>query len=93
MNELIVYILLGVSGLAILTGDFKLFWNLLDLLQHLSYLIYINIEFPYHLKTYLQIFKMVTLKPLLDLLKVDEIIQLIVGNIPYIPPQGKMKDQ
>lgn len=84
-NELIVYILFAVSGVACLTGDLQLFWNLLDLLQHLSYLIYINIAFPAHLEMFFQIFKMVTIKPLMDFCRVDELIAWVIGSIPHIP--------
>lgn len=37
-------------------GNIGIFWNLLDILQELSYLKYINVAFPEQLQTYFALF-------------------------------------
>lgn len=44
-----IYVFIGSSSLSILTGNFELFFNMLALLQQLSYVRYLNIPFPSHL--------------------------------------------
>jgi len=35
--------MITLSAFCIITGSFEIFWNLMDLLQYLSYIKYINI--------------------------------------------------
>ena len=51
-----LYLILGLVILSILTGGVEIFYNLLDLLQVISYLKYINTQFPYNLETYLNLY-------------------------------------
>jgi len=66
--------MVGIGTIAIMTGSLEMVWNLLDMLQLLSYIKYVNIDFPLNLDTYFEIFKLVTISPLLKLLGVDSIL-------------------
>ncbi|CAD8107684.1 unnamed protein product [Paramecium sonneborni] len=55
-NYYILYILAGFAGGSILFGGVDFFYNLLDTLQMLSYLKYINTQFPYNLEQFFQLF-------------------------------------
>lgn len=55
----------GIAALSIMTGSLEMFWNLLDMLQLLSYIKYVNITFPYNIDTYFEVFKLITISPFL----------------------------
>ncbi|CAD8198174.1 unnamed protein product [Paramecium octaurelia] len=55
-NYYILYILAGFAGGSILFGGVDIFYNLLDTLQMLSYLKYINTQFPYNLEQFFDMF-------------------------------------
>lgn len=76
--------------LSLITGSMDIFWNLLDQLQLLSYIKYVNIDFPLNLDTFFELFKIVSISPLLDLLGFNDFIrQLNGGEIPYQRPAQK----
>ncbi|KAM3132644.1 hypothetical protein pb186bvf_015316, partial [Paramecium bursaria] len=56
-NLYLLYLLLGMLFFSILFGGIDVFYNLLDLLQILSYLQYVNTEFPYNLQQFLNLFQ------------------------------------
>lgn len=83
----------GTVILAILTGSFEMVWNLLDMLQLLSYIKYINIDFPLNLNIYFEIFKLITISPLLKYLRVDDILSMLnEGIVPFLETENKFKD-
>lgn len=45
-----------MAGGAILFGGIDIFYNLLDTIQMLSYLKYVNINFPYNLSSFFELF-------------------------------------
>jgi proprotein convertase subtilisin/kexin type 5 len=45
-----------MAGCAILFGGLDIFYNLLDTLQMLSYLKYVNTQFPYNLQSFFNLF-------------------------------------
>lgn len=76
--------------LSLITGSMDIFWNLLDQLQLLSYIKYVNIDFPLNLDTFFELFKIVSVSPLLDLLGFNDFIRLLNGGeIPYQRPTQK----
>ena len=80
-----MYTMVGIAALALMTGSLEMVWNLLDMLQLLSYIKYVNINFPLNLDIYFEIFKLVTISPLLKLLGVDFILSALNdGESPYI---------
>ncbi|CAD8097693.1 unnamed protein product [Paramecium sonneborni] len=85
MNELMIYSTATFSGLLFLTGNYVVFFNLLDLLQTLSYLKYMQYKFPSHLSLFLETYTKISLEPILNILKVDEFIaDLNGGTIPNL---------
>ncbi|CAD8115156.1 unnamed protein product [Paramecium primaurelia] len=55
-NTYILYFIGAMCGGSVLFGGIEVFFNLLDTLQMLSYLKYINTQLPYNLQTYFQLF-------------------------------------
>ncbi|CAD8151634.1 unnamed protein product [Paramecium pentaurelia] len=53
LNDAIMYSMISISGLAFLTGNAIMFFNLIDLLQSLSYIRYMQYDFPPHLIQFL----------------------------------------
>ncbi|CAK78577.1 unnamed protein product, partial (macronuclear) [Paramecium tetraurelia] len=80
MNNAIIYTTASISGLLLLTGNWIVFFNLLDLLQTLSYIRYMQYRFPPHLRQFLDTYTKISLKPILDQLKVDEFIAKLNGG-------------
>ncbi|CAD8154790.1 unnamed protein product [Paramecium octaurelia] len=84
LNEATMYSLTAISGLAIVTGNVAMFVNLLDLLQSLSYLRYMQYQFPPHLIEFLNTYTKVSLQPILDQLKINELfIKMNGGTLPF----------
>lgn len=48
--------MLGLACIAFLFGGLNIFWNLLDLLQLLSYIKYFNVQYPYNVDFYFTLF-------------------------------------
>lgn len=55
-----IYVFIGSSSLSVLMGNLDLFFNMLSLLQQLSYVRYLSVPFPSHLDSYLKVFKVIT---------------------------------
>ncbi|CAD8129077.1 unnamed protein product [Paramecium sonneborni] len=55
-NFYMLYFIGAMCGGSVLLGGVEVFFNLLDTLQMLSYLKYLNTQFPYNLSTYFQLF-------------------------------------
>ncbi|CAD8206541.1 unnamed protein product [Paramecium pentaurelia] len=55
-NSYILYFIGAIFGGSVFFGGINVFYNLLDNLQMLSYFKYLNIEFPYNLNMYFDIF-------------------------------------
>ncbi|CAD8124659.1 unnamed protein product [Paramecium sonneborni] len=84
LNDAMMYSMASIAGLALLTGNMLMILNLLDLLQSLSYIRFMQYQFPPHLRLFLDTYTKVSLQPILDYFKVDEIItQLNGGLLPY----------
>ncbi|CAD8093998.1 unnamed protein product [Paramecium sonneborni] len=56
-NTYMLYFICVMCGGSILFGGFEVFFNLLDTLQMLSYLKYINTPMPYNLQIYFELFR------------------------------------
>ncbi|CAD8085139.1 unnamed protein product [Paramecium primaurelia] len=76
-NEAVIYFQISLSSLCLMTGSSELFWNLMDQLQYLSYIKYINIRFPPNLNIYFDVFKMITINPLIQAFGIDKLLNLI----------------
>ena len=80
-----MYTMVGIAALALMTGSLEMVWNLLDMLQLLSYIKYVNINFPLHLETKIKKIKIETINQLIKLLDVDFILSALNdGESPYI---------
>ncbi|CAK88114.1 unnamed protein product (macronuclear) [Paramecium tetraurelia] len=53
----VLYVLGGVSIIGLLVGSLEFYWNVLDNLQILSYITFINVNFPYMHNKFLEIFE------------------------------------
>ncbi|CAD8103015.1 unnamed protein product [Paramecium primaurelia] len=83
-NDAMIYSMVSIAGLAMVTGNMVMILNLLDLLQSLSYIRYMQYQFPPNLRQFLETYTKVSLSPILDYFQVDEFIaQLNGGFIPY----------
>lgn len=74
----------GIAAISALTGNLEIVWNLLDMLQLHSYIKFINISFPYNLDTYFEIFKLITISPLVNYLGIDKILSFLNGGVAPI---------
>ncbi|CAD8079160.1 unnamed protein product [Paramecium primaurelia] len=91
-NEAIIYSLAAISSVCLLTGSTELFWNLMDQLQYLSYIKYVNIQFPNNLNIYFDMFKLVTISPLMKTLGIDAFFNSLDGEATYfIKTQSKFE--
>ncbi|CAD8106491.1 unnamed protein product [Paramecium sonneborni] len=84
MNEAMIYSMISISGLVVLTGNTILFFNLLELLQSLSYIRYMKCQFPPHLSQFLNTFTRISLSPIFDYFQVDQqLSRLNGGKLPF----------
>lgn len=51
--------MIGFFVLAFILGGLDIFWNLLDILQLISYFKYFNLIYPYNLTYYFELFSFV----------------------------------
>ncbi|CAK78000.1 unnamed protein product (macronuclear) [Paramecium tetraurelia] len=89
-NSYILYLLIGFAILAFLFGGLDIFWNLLDTLQVLSYLKYLNVLYPYNLETYFQLFGFAEFDFLKSNFSVED---LISSSIEIEDPALKFKEE
>ncbi|CAD8171155.1 unnamed protein product [Paramecium pentaurelia] len=82
-NEAIIISLVILSTICLLTGSSDVFWNLMDQLQYLSYIKYINIEFPSNLNIYFEVFNLISISPLISALGFDVLFNAIDGPTNY----------
>ncbi|CAD8120365.1 unnamed protein product [Paramecium sonneborni] len=75
-NQAVIYFLISISGVCLLTGSSEIFWNLMDQLQYLSYIKYINIQFPPNLNIYFEVFKLISIEPVTQALGIDNLLNL-----------------
>lgn len=54
-NDVFIYIILIIMVSCFLTGGFDMIFNIMDLFQLISYLKYLNIDFPYNVSVYFDI--------------------------------------
>ncbi|CAD8149832.1 unnamed protein product [Paramecium octaurelia] len=80
LNDAMMYSMAGVSSLALGTGNSIVFFNLLDLLQSFSYLRFMQSQFPPHLRDFLNTYTKVSLQPILNYLKVDQLLEDLNGK-------------
>ncbi|CAD8208385.1 unnamed protein product [Paramecium octaurelia] len=94
MNDIMIYSTVSISGFLLLTGNQIVFFNLLDLLQQLSYIKYMQYRFPPHLRQFLETYTKISLQPILESLHVDEIIaKLNGGTLPYLGKKSQQSKQ
>ncbi|CAD8093432.1 unnamed protein product [Paramecium sonneborni] len=84
LNDIMIYSMIGISGLSLLTGNAIMFFNLLDLLQSLSYIKYMQYSFPPHLMQFLNTYTKVSLQPILERFQIEELFRsLNGGSLPF----------
>ncbi|CAD8102878.1 unnamed protein product [Paramecium sonneborni] len=69
-----------VMILALLTGSTIMFFNLLDLLQSLSYMKFMQYQFPPHLTIFLNTYTKVSLQPIFDYFETDQYLRKLKGE-------------
>ncbi|CAD8116378.1 unnamed protein product [Paramecium sonneborni] len=70
---------------------FRIISNLMDQLQYLSYVKYISIQFPPNLNIYFEVFKIITIEPIIQNMGINKIFNLIYQEEFYqIPNDGKI---
>ncbi|CAD8046542.1 unnamed protein product [Paramecium primaurelia] len=90
LSQLIIYSVLALAIVSFLSGNLEILFNLIDVLQQLSYIRFININFPYHLDLYFDVFSFVTLQPLLDYVQFNSFFEDYLNlETPEIFPTGK----
>ncbi|CAD8125624.1 unnamed protein product [Paramecium sonneborni] len=82
-NERIIISLMSISSICLLTGQSDIFWNLMDQLQYLSYVKYINIQFSPNLNIYFELFKIITISPLISALGFETLFNSLDGEKQY----------
>ncbi|CAD8200347.1 unnamed protein product [Paramecium octaurelia] len=73
-SKYVLYVLLGLAIFAFLVGGMQIFWNLLDILQLISYLQYFNILYPYNVDTYFQLFDFAQFDFIKSVVNIEDII-------------------
>ncbi|CAD8151592.1 unnamed protein product [Paramecium pentaurelia] len=74
LNDAMMYSLAGVSSLALVTGNPIILFNLLDLLQSLSYLRFMQYKFPPHLYAFLNTYTKISLQPIFNYFHIDQFL-------------------
>ncbi|CAD8213956.1 unnamed protein product [Paramecium pentaurelia] len=93
LSRIVMYIILIVSGIAFLFGNLEILWNLLDMLQQLSYMKFHNLQFPENLKIYFEIFSIGSFTPIINFFQTDIYLQnLFDYQIPIIPAKWKFEE-
>ncbi|CAD8103948.1 unnamed protein product [Paramecium sonneborni] len=91
-SKIVMYIILSVSCIAFLFGNLEILWNLLDMLQQLSYMKFHNIEFPIHLSSYFEVFTIGSVTSFVHLFQTDQILlNLFNFQTPIIPAKQKFE--
>ncbi|CAK68196.1 unnamed protein product (macronuclear) [Paramecium tetraurelia] len=94
MNDAMMYTTIAISGFALLTGTPAMLFNLIDLLQQLSYIRFMQYKFPSHLRQFLESYTKISLKPVLDYLNLDQILtNLNGGQLPFQPRKNQPSSQ
>ncbi|CAD8162332.1 unnamed protein product [Paramecium pentaurelia] len=83
-NEAIIISLASLSSICLLTGQSEIFWNLMDQLQYLSYVKYINIGFSPNLDIFFDVFQLITVSPLMSALGFQKLVDSLDGNRNYV---------
>ncbi|CAD8165030.1 unnamed protein product [Paramecium pentaurelia] len=93
-NSILLYIMAFMAGGAILFGGLEIFYNLLDTIQMLSYLKYINTQYPYNLETFFDFFGFAQLSFISKYLNLQEQIDPYIAyeNLKPIPEKIQMDD-
>ncbi|CAK71424.1 unnamed protein product (macronuclear) [Paramecium tetraurelia] len=90
LSKYILYLLFGFAVLAFLFGGLNIFWNLLDVLQLVSYLQFLNVEYPYNVKNYFTIFGFAQFDYIKQYINLEQYISEYV-NTPDADP--KFRDE
>ncbi|CAD8193166.1 unnamed protein product [Paramecium pentaurelia] len=86
------YIILILLAVSILFGGLDIFYNLLDTIQLLSYLKYINLQFPYNLQTYFEIFGFAQLSFIQNYLNIEDFFSNYISLEELKPLPKKIQD-
>ncbi|CAD8112404.1 unnamed protein product [Paramecium primaurelia] len=91
-NEFVIYSLISIACFAFISGNLEIFWNLIDTLQQLSYMKYLNLQFPQNLSIYFEVFTLVTIQPITDKIKLSGFFEeMFQFTSPYIPAYGRFE--
>ncbi|CAD8080922.1 unnamed protein product [Paramecium primaurelia] len=93
-NQYIFYVIGTISGTALLFGGLDIFYNLLDTIQILSYLKYIDSQFPFNLQQFFNYFELVQMNFIQKYFNIYDLFNLcpINENFNNIPLKIKQDD-
>ncbi|CAD8122013.1 unnamed protein product [Paramecium sonneborni] len=93
-SSILLYIMAGMAAGAVLFGGLEIFYNLLDTIQMLSYLKYINTQYPYNLEQFFEFFGFAQLSFISKYLNLQEQIDPYIAyeNLKPIPEKILMDD-
>ncbi|CAD8155199.1 unnamed protein product [Paramecium pentaurelia] len=80
LNKYVLYILLGLAAFSLIIGGLHIFWNLLDILQLISYLQFFNIIYPYNVDTYFRLFDFAQFDFLKIFLNIEDLVNNYVSS-------------
>ncbi|CAD8102918.1 unnamed protein product [Paramecium sonneborni] len=91
-SKIVLNVIIIVSGISCLFGNLEILWNLLDLLQQLSYMKFHNLEFPVNLQDYFEVFDIGSFTPMISKLQIDIYLQNIFNfSVPVIKAKWKFE--
>ncbi|CAD8214880.1 unnamed protein product [Paramecium octaurelia] len=93
LSRIVLYFIVFISGISFLCGNLEILWNLLDLLQQLSYMKFHNIAFPQNLESYFEVFTIGSFTPIADKFQIDQNLRDIFDfQIPVIQAKWKFEN-
>ncbi|CAD8047540.1 unnamed protein product [Paramecium primaurelia] len=72
LSKIMLYSIISISGISFAFGNLEILWNVLDMLQQLSYMKFHNIVFPENLQIYFEIFNIGSFTPIVDKLLINQ---------------------
>ncbi|CAK94680.1 unnamed protein product (macronuclear) [Paramecium tetraurelia] len=91
-NQYVLYVMAVMGGGAILFGGIDIFYNLLDTIQMLSYLKYVNTQLPFNLQEFFDFFGFAQLNFISKYLKLQELIEPFINYQNLTPIPQKIGD-
>ncbi|CAD8093214.1 unnamed protein product [Paramecium primaurelia] len=93
-NQYVLYVMAVMGGGAILFGGLDIFYNLLDTIQMLSYLKYVNTQMPYNLQEFFDFFGFAQLNFISKYFNLQGMIEPFISyqDLKPVPPKIEKDD-